>query len=151
MTKDCKNWTIALILALMGCQQSRSPEILPEEIQPTEPQGESFDAEPSAAIDRLLRQGANNLESGHTQLASRQFERAKRLDPKRADVYYHLSSLRLKEGRYQEAIQLAIRGTRLADKDKDLAFRLYVILSVVYERLGDDQKAKESRSKAYSL
>lgn len=68
----------------------------------------------SSAVASLHLQGQELREQGQLQQAQASFERAVRLEPNNAVLWYELALLAYEQNRYQEAHELALRAQAFA-------------------------------------
>lgn len=105
----------------------------------------------SEAVDDLILQGSNLVDEGRYIEASQVFEQAMQLNPRNGQLYFYLAGIRLKQGRPIQAEQTAKRGLRFGQGDRDLLFKLWVIIAVSRERSGDLSGSEAARAKASAI
>ena len=117
---------VALSLFLAGCagtgQQPLSKAIafIPEEtVSPYEGRQD--------ALGTLMNQAVKALESGELAAASSWLSRAIRIEPTDPAIYYYLARLRMEQGDFEEAKELAGRAMSLG-ADRELRIKLESLL-----------------------
>ncbi len=109
------------------------------------------DTRSKLVTNSLLSEAIEAIELEDYTKAEFRLQRAMRLDAANPEIYYHLASLRLFQNKANEALGFAERGLRFTKSDPDIAFRLWVILAVTRERLGDVEGAIRARERANRL
>jgi len=111
----------AAVGVLTGCaapsMQTASPAPDPaEQTRSVQTPGRTADLEPtmSSAGRTLLDQGRTQRLAGEYQQASASLERALRVDPQQALIWLELGRLRLDEGNFAQAEQMARKALSLA-------------------------------------
>lgn len=74
----------------------------------------------SAAVDQLLLQAQEERQQQRYEQAANLLERAMRIEPRNAKLWYELASIRFLQGLYQQAIELANRSMALSEYDSSL-------------------------------
>jgi len=69
------------------------------------------------AVIALLDQAEHQANAGELESAAASLERAIRIDPRNAVLWYHLATLRLAQGESAQAEQLAVKSNSLASGD----------------------------------
>lgn len=98
-----------------------SPRSLPEDDDAVIPRAQTQAAPPpNTAVLALLDSANQQSRSGKLDGASASLERALRIDPRNADIWYRLASVRLQQGQFGLASSLAAKSISLAGNDIDL-------------------------------
>jgi hypothetical protein len=108
---------------------------------------ESF-APLSPAVNALALASSQNSQSGNIEAASAAIERAIRIEPRNATLYYKLALLRLKESKPRLAEDLAKKAALLASNDAQLKRHSWLLVARAREMQGDLKGGKEARAKA---
>lgn len=102
----------------------------------TEPQDlpyikNSLPTKPSenTAILSLMKQGEQQQQSGDYVAAARTLERAIRISPRYAELYYRLSEVRFAQQNFGQSEQLCRKAISLASGDRDLLARSRSLLA----------------------
>ena len=75
---------------------------------------------PNETVLALLSQAKLQERAGQPERAAAVIERALRIDPKNAELWYRLALLRLQQGQYAQASSLAAKSKALAHSDPQL-------------------------------
>ena len=86
--------------------------------------------------------------SNNTEAATTTIERAIRIEPRNATLYYKLALLRLKQSKPRLAEDLAKKAAILAAKDAGLKKHSWLLVARAREVQGDIKGGKEARAKA---
>jgi hypothetical protein len=122
------------------------PEIPAPPLPPFQPL-ESF-APLSPAVNALALASNQNSQSGNMEAATATIERAIRIEPRNATLYYKLALLRLKQSKPRLAEDLAKKAALLASNDKQLKKHSWLLVARAREMQGDLKGGKEARAKA---
>jgi tetratricopeptide (TPR) repeat protein len=102
---------------------------LPEGDDAVIPRAEAPQAPPpNTAVLALLDSASQQSRSGKLDGAAASLERALRIDPRNADVWHRLASVRLQQGQFGLASSLAAKSINLAGNDIDLIERNEAII-----------------------
>jgi Tfp pilus assembly protein PilF len=108
--------------ALAGCATAPLPEPSGESRAPGTGAGAGQGAAtPATAAGALVLQGANERRAGDYRRAEATLERALRVDPSSPAVWLELARVRLAQGDFAQAEQLALKAESLADPESPLA------------------------------
>jgi hypothetical protein len=121
-------------------------ELLPPPLPPFEPL-DSF-APLSPAVGALALAANQNTQSGNIGSATTTIERAIRIEPRNATLYYKLALLRLKQSKPRLAEDLAKKAALLASNDAQLKKHSWLLVARARELQGDIKGGKEARAKA---
>lgn len=120
-------------VGLSGCAA------IPDATEPA-PQGQPV-------VVGLLQTAEQDIAGGRLDQAANSLERALRIEPQNALLWYRLAGVRLQQGRAQDAISLASRSTTLTT-DERLVTANWELIAEAHEFRGDAAKAGEARRKA---
>ena len=142
--------------ALPSAQQYSSPSLSvePTIVAPPPPPPipsfaplESF-APLSPAVNALALAANQNSTSGNIESATTTIERAIRIEPRNATLYYKLALLKLKKSKPRLAEDLAKKAAILASNDTQLKKHSWLLVARAREVQGDLNGGKEARTKA---
>ena len=77
------------------------------------------------AVTKLIGQASTYLGEGNTDLAQSKLQRALRISPKDAEVYYYLAKLRWQKKEYKQSIGLIDRGLSYVGRNRKLEQKLW--------------------------
>jgi cytochrome c-type biogenesis protein CcmH/NrfG len=127
---------VAVFLLLVGCAA----------LQPvvSEPPPSSR----NEAVIALLDTAHSQSSSGELGAAGASLERALRIEPRNPHLWQELARVRLKQGQYREAENMAAKSNTLATGDRYLRAENWRIIGQARTRLGDYQGAQTAFEKA---
>jgi len=104
--------------------------------------------EPSPIIVvKKLQQEALILQSeGRWSEAELKLERALRIDTDKVDIYHQLATVRMGQGRFSEAEQIALKGLSLTDETPEFKASLWSVIAQCRSAQSDIKGAREARS-----
>jgi hypothetical protein len=102
----------------------------------------------SPAVSALAIAANQNSNSGNVESATTTIERAIRIEPRNATLYYKLALLRLKQSKPRLAEDLAKKAALLASNDAQLKKHSWLLVARAREIQGDLKGGKEARTKA---
>ena len=102
----------------------------------------------SPAVSALALAANQNSKSGNVGSATTTIERAIRIEPRNATLYYKLALLRLKQSKPRLAEDLAKKAALLASDDSQLKKHSWILVARAREMQGDLKGGKEARAKA---
>ena len=105
----------------------------------------------SPAVLSLLEQADSLREAGDLAGASARLERAQRIAPDEPEVYFQLSTVRLEQGRFEEAANIAGQAVDFAVSDNAMKRDLYTLIARARDAIGDTAGAGEARRLARSF
>lgn len=121
-----------------------APELTPfEPIEATVPL--------SPVVNALVSASNQNSKAGDLDSAAASIERAIRIEPRNATLYYKLALLRLKQSKPRLAEDLAKKSALLASTDNTLKKHCWLLIAHAKEIQQDFAGAKEARKKADSF
>ncbi len=103
------------------------------------------------AVVALLGSAKQQMDGGSYRAAGSTLERAQRIAPREPEVYYQMARLRLKEGEWKQAEQLALKGVQVASGSNEMQRRLWLLIGDIREDAGDRIGAQRARIKARRL
>ena len=102
----------------------------------------------SPAVSTLAMAANQSSKSGDVESATTTIERAIRIEPRNATLYYKLALLRLKQSKPRLAEDLAKKAALLASNDTQLKKHSWLLVARAREMQGDLKGGKEARAKA---
>ena len=102
----------------------------------------------SPAVSSLALAANQDSKSGNIESATTTIERAIRIEPRNATLYYKLALLRLKQSKPRLAEDLAKKAALLASNDTQLKKHSWLLIARAREMQGDLKGGKEARAKA---
>ncbi len=155
-----KKYIVLCCIFLAGCvapvQRSvvlspiQSPLILPASL--SNQSGVSLDAlsrvEMTPPIKSLLERALSQYRNNELGGAGATVERALRMAPRDATLWYFLSRIRYVQKNMEQAIQLALRSNSIAKKNNDLMVLNWRTVAEAKRQQGDPKGVKQALSKA---
>ena len=105
----------------------------------------------SPAVGALALAANQSSQSGNIESATTTIERAIRIEPRNATLYYKLALLRLNQSKPRLAEDLAKKAALLASNDTKLKKHSWILVARAREMQGDLKGGKEARAKADKL
>ena len=102
----------------------------------------------SPAVGALVLAASQNTKAGNIESATTTIERAIRIEPRNATLYYKLALLRLRQSKPVMAEDLAKKAVLLASNDTQMKKHSWLLIARAREMQGDLNGGKEARSKA---
>ena len=127
-------------LFLAGCAGMQATEPPPPPTQPSE----------NTAVIALLNKAGNQSAAGQMDKASENLERALRIEPRNPLLWHELARIRLEQGQYRQAENMAAKSNILTGTDRILKTKNWRIIGEARNRLGDLQGAREAFERAES-
>ncbi len=128
------------------------PETPPVTTEPLPPPAEitvqPMPAPPAPAVVALLDSAGRQEQAGQLESAAATLERALRVAPRNGTVWYRLARVRLAQGQWQAAANLAAKSNSLAGADAGLRKLNWTLIAKARERLGDKAGARAARAQA---
>ncbi|MEO6697553.1 MAG: tetratricopeptide repeat protein [Gammaproteobacteria bacterium] len=116
------------------------PLLGPGASQPARPPsgGEGASAAPrsGSAVVALLDNAGQQTRSGNLDAAAAALERAQRLEPRNPEVWSRLAGIRLQQGQFDQAINLASKSNSLAGNNTTLLARNNRIIVQAKQQMG---------------
>ena len=102
----------------------------------------------SLPVSALLEEASRQEAAKDLTAAVGSVERALRIEPRNAHVWHRLASLRMKQGQYGMAVELAAKSNSLAGGDAELVRDNWRLMARSYRAAGDSDSAKAAERKA---
>jgi predicted Zn-dependent protease len=114
----------------------------------TDPGGDPFGLRHHLAGQGIIRHRRSRPaeRAGELEQAAATLERALRLEPRNAMLWHRLARLRLKQGQWRNAVDLAAKSNSLAGEDGNLQGWNWAVIAEAKERLGDAEGAAAARA-----
>lgn len=103
------------------------------------------------AILALVTEAEQNLQMGNFESAAVKIERALRIDSRNADLTYKLANIRLKQEQPRLAEDLAKKAELLAEGNRDLKRRCWLLIAESKRLQNDPQGAQQAEQKAAQI
>lgn len=103
------------------------------------------------AVVALLDTAEQQANTGDLEAAAASLERAIRIDPRNASLWYHLATVRLSQGDPQAAEQLAVKSNSLATGNNAQQARNWNLIARARKAQDDTAGAREAEQKARML
>ncbi len=105
----------------------------------------------SPAVLSLLQKARTAAREGELEVAEVQLERALRIEPRNASLWYFMARLRLEQGRMEQAAGLAARSNSFEHDDLLLQANNWRIIAHAQFQQGNMKAAKEAQARADAL
>ncbi len=132
----CRRFTLIIALFLGGCAGMQ-----PTEAPPAPPSD-------NTAVIALLNQAGDQSAAGQLDAAIENLERALRIEPRNPLLWHELARIRLEQGQYRQAENMAAKSNLLTGSDRHLKAKNWRIIGEARNRLGDLQGARQAYEKA---
>jgi len=96
----------------------------------------------------LLASARQNVREGQFNQAEMMLERALRVEPRNARLWYEMAQGKYGQKDYGQAVQFCIKSNSLTGKDYGLIQQNWLLMEKAYIDLGELEKAKEARIKS---
>lgn len=116
----------------------------PSRVQPLERPAEGV----SSAVLALMNEAQAARDSGNLEGAAVALERALRVQPRSALLWYRLAELRLQQEKPQMAVDLALKSKLLAGSDRALVRQNWALIAQAKHSLGDEEGAAAAERQA---
>jgi tetratricopeptide (TPR) repeat protein len=126
--------TLAATLLLAGCAVLQ-PVVPPEPSQ-------------NAAVVALFDQARTQSSAGQTEAAGASLERALRIEPRNPVLWQELARVRLAQGQFRQAENLAAKANALSGDDQRLRAKNWRIIGQARRELGDLEGAQAAFDRA---
>lgn len=138
-----------------GAAAAPAPEVVPESTEKpaavaTPSYREAGDTLPSAALT-LIREAERLLAQGRTSEAVARLERAQRIAPRSAEVYFKLAEAYVRSDQLGRAEQFALKGLSLAGSNKRLQRAGWLLLADIRRARGNVAGASQAEARAAAL
>ncbi len=128
-------WLLIATLFLVGCAAMRA------DMPPAQPSD-------NTAVMALLNHAKHQAAAGQMDQASANLERALRIEPRNPALWLELARVRLEQGQYRQAENMAAKSNMLAGTNRYLQAQNWRIIGEARSRRGDLQGAREAFEKA---
>jgi tetratricopeptide (TPR) repeat protein len=109
---------------------------------------DKLQAESSKVIVALLDAANKAHKLGKVEVSAATIERALRIDPRNALLFYKLAALKWVQDQPEQAIDLAKKSALLAEGNAILKMRNWTLIADIYEQQGDLMNANSAREKS---
>ena len=112
------------------------------------PKEETREAEPvTPVVTALVTDAQVSRQQQDYDQATLQLERALRIEPRNAGLWYELARVYFEQGGFNQAIQFATKSNTLT-KDSELRSKNWHLMAQAYTELGDTDRAHEAEMKS---
>lgn len=118
---------------------------------PGVPEVASTPVSENTAVAALVSQARADLEAGQRDRAAAALERALRIEPRNALLWHELARVRLADGLYPQAEQLAAKSNSFAAANKRLKAANFRLIAQARAARGDSDGAQTALDKAAEL
>jgi len=136
-------------VTLEALEPSSPPPPPPSELTPFQPIEATVPLSP--VVGALVSAANQNSKAGDLDSAAASIERAIRIEPRNATLFYKLALLRLQQSKPRLAEDLAKKSALLASTDNTLKKHCWLLIAHAREMQQDFAGAKEARAKADSF
>jgi cytochrome c-type biogenesis protein CcmH/NrfG len=158
MRKPILLFLVSLML-LTGCvtmkppvqprpQDPSGPQATPDMPRPPLERKEETPSSTNAAVGALVEKARAQHASKQTEQAGATLERALRIEPRNPVIWHELARVRLTQGKYAQAENLAAKSNTLAGENRRLKSENWRIIGQARSKLGDHQGARAAFAKA---
>lgn len=146
-----KAYRLFALAFLAGCAAespsppSEAPAPAPAEAPAPAAKGENV------AIAGLMQSARSDSEAGKLGSAAATLERALRIEPKNPRLWQELARVRLKQGEYTQAENVAARSNAWAGSDNSLRAENWRLIAQARDARGDSQGARAAQDAADKL
>jgi predicted Zn-dependent protease len=142
-------WLLSLLVAACAAPEPAPVEQPPQPSVPAPPAGEArAPVKENIAIAGLVESARSDAEAGRFNTAAASLERALRLEPRNPRLWQELARVRLKQGDYAQAENLAARSTGWAASDAGVRADNWRIIAQAREARGDHAGAQAAMEQA---
>ena len=142
--------SLLAVLVLAGCvsQPGPSDRMIQQERRLTPDLDEPTAPQPRSAVDNLRLQAQAAQANREWDKAAALLERALRLDSREADLYAEIAEVRLGQGRFAAAEQIALRGLTVNSGNEERSARLWHAIAQARSGQGNVAGARQARAQA---
>lgn len=126
------------------------PRTVPVPSRPASP-SEPAQVSDSPAVIALLERAETQHQGHDVDAAAVSLERALRIEPRNPLLWQRMANLRLEQGQWDQAVQMAARSNSYAGRYSGLRARNWQIIATARRALGDVQGAADAELKARQL
>ncbi|UCH53076.1 MAG: tetratricopeptide repeat protein [Pseudomonadota bacterium] len=141
MIDGWKHWILVGVAVLGGCAT----------LPPGETPVDSAPVSENTAVAALVSQARADLDAGRRSNAAAALERALRIEPRNAALWRELAKVRLADGRYDQAEQLAAKSNSFAGSDRALRAANFRLIADARAARGDTAGAQSALDHAREL
>ena len=105
----------------------------------------------SPAVTQLASAANQSTKAGNIEAATTTLERAIRIEPRNATLYYKLALLKLKQSKPRLAEDLAKKAALLASNDANMKKHSWLLIARARELQGDTNGSQEAKAKSDSF
>jgi predicted Zn-dependent protease len=146
-----KAYRLFALAFLAGCAaESPSPPSEAPAPAPAESPAPAAKGE-NVAIAGLMQSARSDSEAGKLGSAAATLERALRIEPKNPRLWQELARVRLKQGEYAQAENVAARSNAWAGSDNSLRAENWRLIAQARDARGDSQGARAAQDAADKL
>ncbi len=142
---------VLAVLLLAGCAVAPGPEPSPGEQAPTPPTAAPPEARENVAIAGLMESARSDAAAGRLPNAAASLERALRIEPRNPRLWQELARVRLKQGDYAQAENLAQRSNTWGGTDNRLRAENWRLIAQCRQARGDSEGALKAQTLAEQL
>lgn len=143
---------LVALLALAGCatpgERAEQEEAAAEQGVIVEEDGTVRHSVPNRTVALLWERAEQAREQGRLEDAIASLERALRMTPQDPVLWSRVAELRLRQGRFAVAENLAAKSNALAGEQRLLRYRNWLLIAEARKRRGDLEGAEEARAEA---
>lgn len=103
---------------------------------------------PPGQAGTLLASANKAMQAGELDKAEMHLERALRLSPREAQLWYTMAKVRFEQGNYAQAVQFCLKSNSLAGRNSAVIRRNWLLMEKAYLKTGEKEKAAQARQKA---
>ncbi|WP_303720739.1 tetratricopeptide repeat protein [Malonomonas rubra] len=100
------------------------------------------------AVLSLLDQANNQITAGQLDQAGASLERAMRIEPLNPALWQELAQVRIAQGRYQQAENMAAKSNALAEGNRSMREKNWRLIAEARRNQGDDKGAQAALDRA---
>ena len=123
----------------------------PTPAPPPQPEPAEISRQGNQAVVALLDSASNYVQSGELDKAAASLERALRIEPRNASIWYDLAQIRLHQRQYKQAESMASKSNSLAARNKALQARNWRLIALARRAVGDNSGADAADAQAVAL
>jgi tetratricopeptide (TPR) repeat protein len=142
-------YAVAAALILAGCATPPAPE--PAKPEPAPPPPPVLAPKENIAIAGLLDSARSEAAAGNLAGAAASLERALRIEPRNPRLWQELARVRLKQGQYAQAENVAARSNSWAGDDKALRAENWRLIAESRRARGDADGAQAALEQAAGI
>lgn len=125
-----------------GVPSEEIPEVQPEVPAPV------YVPPPPGQAGALLSSANKALQAGQFNQAEMHLERALRVEPRSAQLWYAMAQVRFGQQNYAQAVQFCLKSNSLAARNAAILQQNWLLIEKAYLKMGEVEKAAHARQKA---